>query len=126
LTSLDFRSATFSECVATMHYSGYRLMWVVVMFDLPVDNKPARKAYCRFRTGLIRQGFVKLQFSVYARHCSSRENAHAHAERIRKHLPPDGEVRMIQITDKQFERMSVFFGNRRSSAEKGPRQLEFF
>jgi CRISPR-associated protein Cas2 len=109
-----------------MDYSGYRFMWVVVMFDLPVDTKPARKEYAHFRTQLIRQGFVKLQYSVYARHCTSRENASAHSERVRRHLPPDGEVRIMQITDKQFERTAVFFGKRRSAVEKGPRQLEFF
>lgn len=109
-----------------MEYSGYRFMWVVVMFDLPVETKPARRAYAQFRRNLIRQGFAKMQYSVYSRHCTSRENAFAHSEQVRKNLPPDGEVRMIQVTDKQFERMSVFFGKRRSAPEKGPKQLEFF
>jgi len=109
-----------------MEYSGYRFMWVVVMFDLPVDTKAARGAYARFRTNLIRQGFTRMQYSVYSRHCTSRENAFAQLDRVRRNLPPDGEVRIMQITDKQFERMSVFFGKRRASPEKGPKQLEFF
>jgi len=49
-----------------------------------------------------------MQYSVYIRHCASSENANVHFERIKSALPPDGEVRIIQITDKQFEKMEVF------------------
>jgi CRISPR-associated protein Cas2 len=106
--------------------SGYRFMWIVVMFDLPVLSKQARHDYATFRTSLVQQGFARMQFSVYYRHCSSRENAAAHAERVRGSLPPDGEVRVLQITDKQFERMAIFFGKRRAQPETAPTQLQFF
>jgi CRISPR-associated protein Cas2 len=106
--------------------SGYRFMWVVAMFDLPVDTKQARREYAKFRKNLIRQGFTRMQYSVYIRHSTSRENAAAHAERVRGCLPPDGEVRVLQITDKQFERMAIFFGKRRAAPERGPTQLQFF
>ena len=49
------------------HRSAYRSMWLFVMFDLPVDDKAARKAYSYFHKALIREGFTMLQFSVYAR-----------------------------------------------------------
>ena len=61
-----------------MHLSGYRFMWLVVMFDLPVDTKKARRNYTRFRKQLLRDGFTKMQFSIYTRHCSSQENADVH------------------------------------------------
>jgi len=109
-----------------MELSGYRFMWIVVMFDLPVDTKKARKDYALFRKQLIKQGFARLQYSVYARHCMSRENAAAHTARIKAFLPPDGEVRVMQITDKQFERTAVFFGKMRLLTEKPPSQLLFF
>jgi len=106
--------------------SGYRFMWVVAMFDLPVDTKQARRDYAIFRKNLIRQGFTMMQYSIYIRHSTSRENAAAHAERVRGCLPSDGEVRVLQITDKQFERMAVFFGKRRAAPEPAPTQLQFF
>ncbi len=109
-----------------MELSGYRFMWVVAMFDLPVDTKQARREYALFRKSLIRQGFTRMQYSVYIRHSTSRENAAAHAERVRACLPPDGEVRVLQITDKQFERMGIFFGKLRAAPERGPTQLQFF
>ena len=44
--------------------SGYRLMWVVVMFDLPVIEKAERKAATAFRNSLLDMGFAMSQFSV--------------------------------------------------------------
>jgi CRISPR-associated protein Cas2 len=109
-----------------MHLSGYRFMWVVVLFDLPVDTKKARREYARFRKKLLRDGFMMMQYSVYARHCPSEENAGVHTQRVEGIVPPDGEVRVMVITDKQFERMRVFWGKRRRPPENAPKQLEFF
>ena len=101
-------------------------MWVLTMFDLPVDTKNARRAYTQFRKGLLKDGFSRLQYSVYARHCASEENADVHVQRVQASLPDDGEVRLLTITDKQFERMHVFWGKLRKPAEAPPRQLELF
>ncbi len=101
-------------------------MWVIAMFDLPTDTKKARRAYTKFREGLLKDGFTKMQFSVYIRHCASEENANVHCERIRKILPEDGEVRILKITDKQFGRMIVYLGKRRKPAPSSPTQLEMF
>ena len=109
-----------------MLISGYRCMWVLAMFDLPVDTKRARRAYAQFRGFLLKDGFAMMQFSVYVRHCASEENADVHIQRIERSLPDDGEVRVISITDKQFERMRVFWGKRRKPPEQPPKQLELF
>ncbi len=101
-------------------------MWLVVMFDLPTDTSKAKKAYVDFRKILKKDGFMMMQYSVYIRHCSSDENARVHAERIKIHLPPDGEVRILLITDKQFSRMQVFFGTIRGKTEHPPSQLTLF
>ena len=109
-----------------MHISGYRCMWIIVFFDLPTDTKKAKRQYTDFRKGLLEDGFAMMQYSVYYRHCASKENSTVHMERVRKIVPPDGEVRLIQFTDKQFERMEVFLGKRRTKLEKAPAQLEMF
>jgi CRISPR-associated protein Cas2 len=106
--------------------SGYRCMWVVAMFDLPVDTQAARRAYARFRKSLLIDGFAMMQFSVYVRHCASEENAEVHCRRVQAALPDDGEVRVLTITDKQFERMRIFWGKKRKPPTPPPRQLELF
>ena len=109
-----------------MDLSGYRFMWVIVMFDLPVDTKAARREYAIFRKKLLKDGFARMQFSIYVRHCASEENADVHTLRTEMAVPPDGEVRVLRITDKQYERMRVFWGKRRKQPAAPPAQLEFF
>lgn len=101
-------------------------MWIVVLFDLPTDNKQSRKDYTAFRGHLLDNGFSMMQYSVYMRHCASDENATVHVQRIRGILPPDGEVRIMKITDKQFERIEVFYGKKPTQIERAPSQLQFF
>lgn len=107
-------------------FGGLQTMWVIVMFDLPTENKLMRKDYAHFRKFLLEDGFRMMQYSVYMRHSSSKENAQVHARRIKLHLPPDGEVRIIKITDKQFGRIEVFYGKKRLPVEIAPEQLSFF
>ncbi len=101
-------------------------MWVMAMFDLPVDTKAARKAYTQFRKHLMTDGFARMQYSVYIRCCASTENADVHIRRVQEALPDDGEVRIITVTEKQFERMRIFWGKRRKEPEPPPHQLELF
>ena len=109
-----------------MKINGYRCMWIIVMFDLPVDTRSARRAYTEFRKGLLRDGFEQMQYSVYIRHCASKENANVHWGRVEVSLPLDGEVRIMTITDKQFERMGIFLGKRRKAPDYPSPQMEFF
>ena len=109
-----------------MQISGYRCMWIIVMFDLPVDTKKARKAYAIFRQDLLKDGFSMLQYSVYARCCPSEENTLVHVNRVERRVPCGGEVRVLLLTDKQFGRMRTFWGKLRKPPPKPPRQLELF
>lgn len=101
-------------------------MWIVVMFDLPTDTKKARRQYTLFRKLLLEDGFDMMQYSIYSRHCTSEEKANVHIRRIEQNIPPDGEVRILSVTDKQFEKMRIFWGKMRKPTNKPPRELEFF
>jgi len=101
-------------------------MWVFAMFDLPVTDKAARRAYTRFRKALIREGFSMLQFSVYARYCPSEEASDAYRRRVRGALPDEGRVRLLSVTDRQFGKMAVFDGRTREKVEDPPPQLMLF
>lgn len=109
-----------------MEVSRYRTMWLIVLFDLPTDSESARKRYTVFRKFLLRDGFGMLQYSVYGRYCSSRENTSVHVQRIKQNIPADGEVRVLTLTDKQFEKQRIFRGKKRVAVEKAPRQLQLF
>jgi CRISPR-associated protein Cas2 len=104
----------------------YRIMWVFVYFDLPTETKKDRKAYTIFRKGLLMDGFNMVQYSVYSRHCSSRENAEVHKNRIKSLLPEKGEVIIFEITDAQFGRMQFFTGPVKKKIKDHPEQLSLF
>ena len=107
-------------------FGGFRTVWVVAMFDLPTNTAKARRAYTDFRKNLLEDGFVMLQYSVYARHCPSEENMLVHEGRIRTNLPPVGEVRVLSLTDRQFGRMKVFHGKKARKTEGPPEQISLF
>lgn len=101
-------------------------MWVFVHFDLPTDTKKDRKQYTLFRKFLIDDGFKMMQFSMYARHCSSRENAEVHKKRVKLQLPPFGKVIVFEVTDAQFGKIEFFTGKKTAERLNQPRQLELF
>jgi CRISPR-associated protein Cas2 len=101
-------------------------MWVLVFFDLPTETKKDRKRYTKFRTSLMDDGFSMFQFSIYLRHCSSRENADVHIKRVKSNLPENGHVGILCITDKQFGMIELFFGRKQEELPEIPQQLELF
>lgn len=107
-------------------FSEYRVMWVLVFFDLPTDTKKERKAAADFRKRLMSDGFVMFQFSIYMRHCPSVENANVHIKRVKTFLPPLGQVGILTITDKQFGSMELFAEKKAKSLPTENIQLELF
>src|SRR3989337_4173453 len=99
-----------------MAFSEYRIMWIMVLFDLPTETAKERKAYTRFRKELMRDGFSMFQFSIYVRHCPSRENRNVHVKRVKSILPEKGHVGILSITDKQFGMMDIFYGKKKEES----------
>jgi CRISPR-associated protein Cas2 len=110
----------------TNRLNQYRVMWVLVLFDLPTETKKERKNYARFRKELIRDGFTMFQFSIYTRCCPSRENSDVHIKRVKKLLPPQGYVGILSVTDKQFGEMELFYSTKPIATQPEPQQLELF
>ncbi|MFA6832138.1 MAG: CRISPR-associated endonuclease Cas2 [Bacteroidaceae bacterium] len=106
--------------------SEYRVMWVMVFFDLPTETKKDRKAQTKFRKDLQKDGFTMFQFSIYIRHCASKENSLVHSKRVKSFLPENGMVGIMNVTDKQFGDMDIFIGKKAKKTESHYVQLELF
>jgi CRISPR-associated protein Cas2 len=109
--------------------SGYRLLWLHVLYDLPVTSKAKQKAANEFRDFLLGLGFEMSQYSVYQRCCSGKEMAEALAQQIEQHLPRYGRIHLLTITDKQYEKMKTFHGTEegmRRRKKENPNQLTLF
>lgn len=106
--------------------SQYRSMWVMVLFDLPTETRKERSDAALFRKNLMKDGFVLFQFSIYLRHCPSKENADVHIKRVKSILPEKGEVAIMCITDKQFSAIEIFSCRKGVIPSSGTQQLEMF
>jgi len=104
----------------------YRSVWLFAMFDLPVTTREKRRRYAQFRKLLLKTGFCKLQFSVYARYFASEESSELARSIIRAGLPPDGQVRLLCVTDGQFGKQQVFQGKKGVESERAPEQFMLF
>lgn len=110
----------------TTRFNAYRIMWIFVFFDLPTETAKDRKAAARFRKGLLQDGFAMFQFSIYLRHCPSRENAEVHKKRVKSMLPKNGKIGILIVTDKQFGNMEIFLSQKQEKLTPPPQQLELF
>ena len=98
-------------------------MWLFVFFDLPVGTKTERRNATRFRNFLKDDGFMMLQFSVYARVNRGEEAVDKHLARSRGRLPPKGNVRTLTVTERQFARMKLLVGESTKNERAAPQQL---
>ena len=94
-----------------------------VFFDLPVGTKDERRAATRFRNFLKDDGYMMLQWSVYARVCRGEEAAEKHVHRVTRNLPKKGSVRALQVTDKQYGRMRLLLGKATKNEKVAPLQM---
>ena len=107
-------------------FNASRIMWVLVLFDLPTITQKDRKAHALFRKRLLKDGFQMFQFSIYLRHCFSKENAETHIKRVKSFLPAKGHVGIFQFTDKQFSMTEIFYGKDPAITKSPVQQLEMF
>lgn len=88
---------------------------MLCMFDLPVETSEEQRAYRKFRKDIMSEGFIMIQYSVYVRTCPNREFANQLEKRIQKFVPKEGNVRLLTVTEKQYEDMKLLVGSKKLS-----------
>lgn len=101
-------------------------MWLLVMFDLPVETKLERRQATQFRERLMDLGFERCQFSVYLRFCEGREQVDTAVRKVEKILPAGGQVYCLAFTDRQYESIIRFDHRKRLGSLKSPDQFLLF
>ena len=87
-----------------------KFMRIMVFFDLPVKSAKERREAARFRKFLLTDGYHMIQYSVYARVCNGLDAVNKHRSRLRQNLPDNGSVRLLVITEKQYESIEILLG----------------
>ena len=104
-----------------------KFMRILIFFDLPVKTKAQRREATRFRNFLLTDGYHLLQYSVYARVCNGMDAVEKHRRRVEQNLPDNGAIRLMVITEKQYESMDVLLGKlTEADAEFQCEQLTIF
>lgn len=91
-----------------------RFMRVIVFFDLPVGTAAERREYTRFRKGLVKDGFLMMQESVYCKLALNPTAANSIMDAVRARKPAKGLIQMLVVTERQFSRMEFVLGEYRS------------
>lgn len=87
-----------------------RYMRLLVFFDLPMVTKAEKRAYVQFRRFLLNDGYDMIQWSVYGRIVNGRDAEAKHLTRLADSLPPQGSVRCMTVTEKQYAGMRLLVG----------------
>ena len=103
-----------------------KFLRILVFFDLPTKTKKDKRNYVLFRRLLLQEGFIMLQWSVYSRICKGDDGTEKHIRRIETNLPPDGNVRILKITEKQYTNMKIMLGKSVPEETFGVQQLLAF
>jgi len=109
--------------------SAFRIMWLMLMFDLPTKTKKQRKKYHWFHDELEKEGYSMLQYSVYGKIFSSVESANLGKKRIKDFVETNikhGNIRILMFTDKQFAAMDIIMGEQSVEEKNEPEQLLLF
>lgn len=89
-----------------------KFMRILVFFDLPVVTAREKKAATKFRKFLIKDGYHMIQWSVYSRICNGTDAVAMHESRLKLHLPERGSIRLLTLTEKQYESIDVLLGEK--------------
>ena len=101
-------------------------VWVLVMFDMPVQTKTQRKYATKYRNMLLDQGFTMVQFSIYAKYLINATGLRSMLPLLKLQIPDEGEVRIFKLTDEQWAGAYRFFGPREIGQEPEPPLLTLF
>ncbi len=78
-------------------------MRLIVMFDLPVQTNKQIKIYREFVKELTIQGYIRIQYSIYAKLCINSDSANTYAKRLQRMAPTEGDIRYLIITETQYQ-----------------------
>ncbi|WP_457596893.1 CRISPR-associated endonuclease Cas2 [Hydrogenimonas sp.] len=93
--------------------SAFRIMWLLVMFDLPTSTKKERRRYRWFVDFLEKEGYTRIQYSIYAKVFNSYASSQHGKRRLKEFLHMNvksGNVRLLLFTDKQFSQIELVVG----------------
>lgn len=73
----------------------------------PTDKWGTKTEYTNLRKFLIKDGYLRIAPEVFMRIVQNRKTSEKHYCRIKEFAPKTGVVRMLRITEKQYENITM-------------------
>ncbi|MDR2461742.1 MAG: CRISPR-associated endonuclease Cas2 [Mycoplasmataceae bacterium] len=87
-------------------------MRILLFFDLPIESVEEKRNYTIFRKNLFKLGFIMMQYSVYHKCVNVATKIEREEEKITKILPPYGNIRVLTVTEHQYQKMKIMIGGK--------------
>ena len=91
-------------------------MRILIMLD-PTNKRGTKMAYTSLRNFLYADGYERIGTELFMRVATSRKTAEKHIRRLADYDPGTGNVRVMKLTEKQYEKIWFLTGDQ-SEQEK--------
>ena len=85
-------------------------MRMILFFDLPSITKKDIREYTKFVKLLKKEGFVRMQESVFTKLALNQSVVNSSMIVLRKNVPPEGIISILTITENQFSSIEHILG----------------
>lgn len=92
-------------------------MRMIVFFDLPQQNDKDKRLYLKFSKFLNTNGFIMMQYSIYTKIVMTTHNVNYYKKKIIKNSPNKGDIRVLVITERQYNSIELITGNKSFTEE---------
>src|SRR5690625_351449 len=96
----------------------FRIMRLIIMFDLPTETSTDRRNYRRFRKFLIENGYSMMQYSIYSKIILNRSVLNFQKVKLEQNAPQKGYVDTLIVTENQFVNIETIVGDKRRSDQE--------
>ena len=84
-------------------------MRILVLLD-PTNKRGTKMAYTELRKFLYSDGYLRIGTELFMRITPSRKTAEKHIWRLETHDPGSGVIRVIRMTEKQYDNIWYLTG----------------
>ena len=77
-------------------------MRILVLLD-PTNKRGTKRAYTELRSFLYSDGYLRIGTELFMRITPSRKTVEKHLRRLESYAPGTGIVRVIKMTEKQYD-----------------------
>lgn len=84
-------------------------MRILVLLD-PTNKRGTKTPYTKLRKFLVSDGYVRIGAELFMRVVANRQMAGTHIRRLEKYDPGSGTVRVLELTEKQYQKIRYLTG----------------